>query len=72
MARSHLPFVLPPSLSGRQSYSGLLSASASWSVDPFLIFPVGRFHSVPDPVHFLLKALFLNPPAARTMSPHLT
>ncbi|VEL36718.1 unnamed protein product [Protopolystoma xenopodis] len=30
-------------------------------VNPFLIFLLDRFHSVPAPVHFLLQALVLKP-----------
>ncbi|VEL36351.1 unnamed protein product [Protopolystoma xenopodis] len=39
--------------------------------DPFSLFPLNRFHSVPAPVDFFLEALYLKSSMARTLSPHL-
>ncbi|VEL37687.1 unnamed protein product [Protopolystoma xenopodis] len=59
-----------PSLSIGISDSGLLSGSLHCLVDPFLIFLVDRFNSVPVPVCISLQALFLNALEARTPSLH--
>ncbi|VEL18361.1 unnamed protein product [Protopolystoma xenopodis] len=52
------------------SDSGLQSGSFHCLVDPFLIFLVDQFHSVPVPVCISLQARFLKALEARTLPPH--
>ncbi|VEL26690.1 unnamed protein product [Protopolystoma xenopodis] len=42
-----------------------------WLVGPFLIFLLGRSHSIPAPVYSLIQALLHKPAGARTMSSRL-
>ncbi|VEL38016.1 unnamed protein product [Protopolystoma xenopodis] len=70
VASSHLLFTRPPlfrSANPTRAYNPDLPYLPE---DPFLIFLVDRFHSVPVPVCFLLQALFLKPLEVRTVSPH--
>ncbi|VEL33878.1 unnamed protein product [Protopolystoma xenopodis] len=62
-----LAIYLDPSLSMGLSDSGLKSGSAHCLVEPFLLFLVDRFHSVPVQVYISLQALFLKALEARTL-----
>ncbi|VEL39050.1 unnamed protein product [Protopolystoma xenopodis] len=59
-----------PSLSIGSSDSGLQSGSPHGPVDPFTIFLVDQFHSVPVPVCISCQSLFFKAPEARTLPPH--